>query len=75
MRRRREAVEVVRACLERLGVHRRRAVGLRLHGLSHGEIAGLTGWTQAKIRNLAYRGMRQLRACCKAAGVEVADLE
>lgn len=75
VRRRREAVETVRGCLERLGVNRRRAVGLRLHGLTHGEISDLTGWSQAKIRNLAYRGLRDLRACCRAAGVEVPDLE
>ncbi len=71
---RREAVAVVRGCLRGLGDNRRRAVGLRLHGLTRGETAELTGWTEAKIRNLVHRGLKDLRACCRAAGIEVPEV-
>ncbi len=72
--RRREAVATVRGCLEQLAANRRRAVGLRLHGLTRGEIAELTGWTEAKIRNLVHRGLKELRACCRVAGIDVPEV-
>ncbi len=72
--RRREAVAAVQTCLGKLGDNRRRAVGLRLHGLTRSEIAELTGWTQAKIRNLVSRGLRDLRSCCRALGIEVPEV-
>lgn len=72
--RRREAVAVVGGCLQRLADNRRRTVGLRLHGLTRSEIAELTGWTEAKIRNLVHRGLKELRDCCRAADIDLSEV-
>lgn len=42
--------------------NRRLAVQLHLDGYSRDDIAQLTGWTEAKVRNLLYRGLDDLRA-------------
>lgn len=41
--------------------NRRRAVALHLQGFNVQETAGLLGWTEAKARNLIYRGLDDLR--------------
>lgn len=51
----------VRGALQRLAENRRMVVSLHLDGYHRQEIATLTGWTDAKVRNLLYRGMDELR--------------
>lgn len=57
----REQVEAARQALASLPENRRRAVGLHLQGFTTEEIASLMGWTEAKARNLVYRGLADLR--------------
>jgi RNA polymerase sigma factor (sigma-70 family) len=40
-----------------------------LAGYNHREIAELLGWTEAKVRNLLYRGLADLRAKLTALGI------
>jgi len=72
--RRRQARAAERA-LERLAENRRRVVGLHLQGFSAAEIGELVGWTEAKVRNLASRGLAELRARLQAAGADPQALE
>ena len=58
---RRQEMEEVRRALARVAENRRRAVGLHLQGFTTREIGELCGWTEAKARNLAYRGLDDLR--------------
>lgn len=67
---RRQLAERVRAALGRLPDNRRRAVGLHLVGMTSREIGDLLGWSEAKARNLLYRGLRDLRALLRAEGIE-----
>ena len=71
--RRREVVLAVRTCLKGLGENRGRVAGLHIHGVRRREIATLLGWTEDKVRNLVHRGLKDLRKCCQAAGVEIPD--
>lgn len=70
--RRREIVENVRTALGKLSDNRRRAVGLHLQGMTTDEIGRVCGWTEAKARNLVYRGLADLRQELKRVGVDVA---
>lgn len=47
--------------LQALGERRRPVVRMHLAGYGREEIAELLGWTEAKTRNLLYRGMADLR--------------
>ncbi|HKX27736.1 MAG TPA: RNA polymerase sigma factor [Blastocatellia bacterium] len=67
---RRQLVDKVRTLLAGLPDNRRRAVGLHLEGLNSREIADLLGWSEAKARNLLYRGLHDLRVLLRAEGVE-----
>jgi RNA polymerase sigma factor (sigma-70 family) len=67
---RRQLATKVQAALARLPDNRRRAVGLYLEGSNSQEIAGLLGWSEAKARNLLYRGLHDLRARLRAEGIE-----
>jgi len=59
----REAVRVVASALDRLSDDRRAALLLRLdHGLAYDEIAGLMGWTLAKVKVEIFRAREVLRA-------------
>jgi RNA polymerase sigma-70 factor (ECF subfamily) len=59
----REAVTVVEAALDRLGEERRVVLLLRCdHGLAYDEIAGLMGWTLAKVKVEIFRAREVLRA-------------
>jgi RNA polymerase sigma factor (sigma-70 family) len=69
--RRREIVTKVRTALVKLADNRRRAVGLHLQGMTTEEIGRVVGWTEAKARNLVYRGLADLRSELRAMGVEV----
>ena len=48
--------------------NRRLVVQLHLEEYERHEIAGMTGWTEAKVRNLLYRGLDDLRAALRANG-------
>lgn len=52
--------------LAHLPRNRRLVVQLHLEGYSRDEIAALTGWTEAKVRNLIYRGLDELRLHLRA---------
>jgi RNA polymerase sigma factor (sigma-70 family) len=60
----------VAAALAGLPDARRRAVGLHLRGFTSAEIAALLGWTEPKARNLVYRGLTDLRAALRDAGID-----
>jgi RNA polymerase sigma factor (sigma-70 family) len=66
----RSMARAVAAAMTRLADNRRRAVGLYLQGLTTREIGNVLGWTEAKARNLAYRGLDDLRAELKRMGIE-----
>jgi RNA polymerase sigma factor (sigma-70 family) len=68
--RHRQLAGKIRKALVRLSDNRRRAVGLYLEGFSSQEIADLLGWSEAKARNLLYRGLHDLRAQLCIDGVE-----
>ena len=48
---------------------RRAVVRMHLAGYSRGEIASLLGWSEAKTRNLLYRGLDDLRQALRARGI------
>lgn len=62
----RQLAGVARQILARLPANRRRAVGLHLQGFTTEEVAELMGWSEAKARNLVYRGLGELRAKLRA---------
>jgi DNA-directed RNA polymerase specialized sigma24 family protein len=53
----------------RLSHDRRRAVLLHLQGFNVAEIARLIGGTHARARNLAYRGLADLRRALAEDGI------
>jgi RNA polymerase sigma factor (sigma-70 family) len=61
---------MIMATLGRLPADRRTAVGLYLQGWNTVQIAELTGWTEARARNLVYRGLDHLRRQLRTAGYE-----
>jgi RNA polymerase sigma factor (sigma-70 family) len=54
------ASQVARA-IDTITASRRPVVRMHLLGYSRDEIAGLLGWSEAKTRNLLYRGLADLR--------------
>lgn len=67
---RKELVEKIEAALARLAENRQLAVGLYLKGMTTEEIGELLGWSEPKARNLAYRGLKDLRDELRAEGIE-----
>ncbi len=65
-----ELTHRLEAALGGLVPNRRLVVQLHLEGYERHEIAGMTGWTEAKVRNLLYRGLDDLRALLRADGEE-----
>ena len=65
-----ELIATIEQALARLPENRRLAVGLYLRGMSTEEISDLMGWSEPKARNLAYRGLKDLRKQLKAEGIE-----
>jgi RNA polymerase sigma-70 factor, ECF subfamily len=63
-----ETVERAQRLLAGLPENRRRAAGLYLQGFNTREIAELMGWTEAKARNLAHRGVAAVRRQLMATG-------
>lgn len=57
-----ELAEQIRRAIDAIPASRRAVVHMYLGGYSSGEIADLMGWTEAKARNLVYRGLADLRA-------------
>jgi RNA polymerase sigma factor (sigma-70 family) len=67
---RRELIGKIQNALARLSDNRRRAVGLYLEGFNSQEIADFMGWSEAKARNLLYRGRQDLRVQLRREGIE-----
>jgi RNA polymerase sigma-70 factor (ECF subfamily) len=67
---RKELVERIERALARLAENRQLAVGLYLKGMTTEEIGELMGWSEPKARNLAYRGLKDLRDELRAEGIE-----
>ena len=67
---RRELMEKIAQAVASLPENRRRAVELHLQGLTLGDIAALLGWSEAKVRNLVYRGLDDLREALRREGIE-----
>lgn len=65
-----ELIAKVERALARLPENRRLAVGLYLKGMTTSEIADVLDWTEAKARNLAYRGLNDLRELLRAEGID-----
>ena len=56
--------------LAQLPQNRQVVVQLHLEGYTRDDMARLTGWSEAKVRNLLYRGLDDLRAQLRASMVE-----
>lgn len=67
---RQQIIRKVRDCMARLPDDRQRAVSLYLEGMTSQEIADLMGWSEARARNLTYRGLKVLREELKAEGID-----
>ena len=65
----RELEQRVMAAIDSIPASRRPAVRMYLNGYDRAEIAELLGWTEAKTRNLLYRGLGDLRARLADAGI------
>jgi RNA polymerase sigma factor (sigma-70 family) len=64
-----ELSRAVAAGVERIPASRRPVVRMYLVGYPREEIARLMGWSEAKTRNLLYRGLADLRAELTARGI------
>ena len=67
---RQQIVDKIEAALAKLAENRRLAVEFYLQGMTSQEIADLLDWTEAKARNLIYRGLDDLRKHLRDAGIE-----
>jgi RNA polymerase sigma factor (sigma-70 family) len=67
---RKEGIAIIRKAVATLPDPRRRAVGLFLQGFPPGEVARVLGWSEAKARNLVYRGMKDLRDELRRMGID-----
>lgn len=66
----RELSERVEEALESIASSRRPVVRMYLAGYGTTEIGELMGWTEAKARNLVYRGLADLRLRLRAMGID-----
>ena len=64
-----ELAEQVAQVVDGIAPARRPVVRMHLAGHSREEIAELLGWTEAKTRNLLYRGLADLREGLRARGI------
>ncbi len=64
-----ELAEEIARAVETIAPARRPVVRMHLAGYPREEIAGLLGWTEAKTRNLLYRGLADLRERLLARGI------
>jgi RNA polymerase sigma factor (sigma-70 family) len=65
-----ELIEIIETALAKLIENRRLAVEFHLQGMTSQEIADLMDWTEAKARNLIYRGLEDLRKHLRAVGID-----
>ena len=65
----RELAETVHRAIALLAESRRAVVRMHLAGYERHEIAELLGWTEAKTRNLLYRGLADLREILESWGI------
>ena len=63
------------AAVETLALPRRAAVRMYLSGYDRAEIAELLGWSEAKTRNLLYRGLADLRQRLTERGITLETTE
>ena len=63
-----ETAEQVERAIQSIHASRRAVVRMHLMGHSREEIAQLLGWTEAKTRNLLYRGLADVRERLVAEG-------
>ena len=64
-----ELADRVSRAIDRIPASRRPPVRMHLAGYPREEIATLMGWTEAKTRNLLYRGLADLRELLTAEGI------
>jgi RNA polymerase sigma factor (sigma-70 family) len=64
-----ELAEQVAQAIEDIPASRRPVVRMHLAGYPRQEIASLLGWSEAKTRNLLYRGLEDLRGRLTARGI------
>ena len=64
-----ELAAQIEAVLETLSVERRVAVRFHLSGYDRADIERALGWSEAKTRNLLYRGLADLRERLAARGI------
>jgi RNA polymerase sigma-70 factor (ECF subfamily) len=64
-----ELADRVARAIGEIHASRRPAVRMHLAGYPREEIAKLMGWTEAKTRNLLYRGLADLRERLTAEGI------
>ena len=64
-----ELAEQVARAVESIPATRRPAVRMYLAGYAREDIAELMGWSEAKTRNLVYRGLDDLRRELTAMGI------
>jgi RNA polymerase sigma-70 factor (ECF subfamily) len=64
-----ELADRVARAIDEIPASRRPAVRMHLAGYPRQEIAALMGWTEAKTRNLLYRGLADLRERLTAEGI------
>ena len=64
-----ELAEEIARAVDSIAPARRPVVRMHLAGYSREEIAELLGWTEAKTRNLLYRGLADLRERLSARGI------
>jgi RNA polymerase sigma-70 factor (ECF subfamily) len=64
-----ELADAVHRAIAMLAESRRAVVRMHLSGYERHEIADLLGWTEAKTRNLLYRGLADLREILESWGI------
>jgi len=65
-----ETVAAIERAVDAMPVNRRPVVRMYLKGYDREEIASLLGWSEAKTRNLLYRGLDDLRQRLIAMGIK-----
>jgi DNA-directed RNA polymerase specialized sigma24 family protein len=69
-----ELAQAVSEEVRGLSEARRTVVRLYLVGYTRDEIADMVGWSEAKTRNLIYRGLADLRSALERRGIGPGDL-
>jgi DNA-directed RNA polymerase specialized sigma24 family protein len=64
-----ETLEAIAGAIDAIALSRRAVMRMYLNGYDREEIAELLGWSEAKTRNLLYRGLGDLRQRLIAMGI------